>query len=75
MHPRRVMPPRRELTAQERAQYAEVMARRERIVSPEERAASLAALEDYLASGSHEQLRCAHNTHFYHLGAVFKPSD
>jgi hypothetical protein len=75
MHPRRRLPPRRELSAQERALFAEAMARRERIVPQEERAAFLASLERVLASATSKQLEWARKGSFYHLGTTFKPSE
>jgi hypothetical protein len=69
------MPPRRDLTAHERALYTEVMARRERIETPEERAAFLASLESVFASATSKQLEWMRKSSFYHLGSAFKPSD
>jgi hypothetical protein len=74
MHPRRRLPPRRELTAQERAQYVEVLARRDRIVSPEERAASLAALEAFIAAATTKTLDRVASNNLKHL-RPFQPDE
>jgi hypothetical protein len=75
MHPRRRLPPSK-LSPDKRAAFVEAFkARRGRIETPEERAAFLASLESVLASATAKQFAWVHNSSFYHLGAVFKPSD
>jgi hypothetical protein len=74
MYPRRVLPPRRELSPQMRELIAEAMARRGRVESAQDRAAFTVALETYLAQATGPQLRAAAATNFFHLG-VYRPNE
>jgi hypothetical protein len=67
MFPRRRLPPRPELSAEQRAAFAQALrARRERTESPEERAKFLASLESYIARATASQLKCTRTSSIYH---------
>jgi len=73
MYPRRRLPPRPELAPQMREALVEAMrARRERMESPEVRAAFLASLIDVLAAVTTERVSRAIAKSYDHLGP-FKP--